>query len=91
MNIQQTLAELTALPVDDRLRLVQLLWDSIPSDAAMTVSRDQQTELDRRVAAHETDPGSAISREELRAVSRIERNARHSVSPRGGRRFAGRC
>ena len=65
MNIQQTLADLTELPVEDRLRLVYLLWDSIPSDAVVTVSRDQQIELDRRVAAHETDPGSAISREEL--------------------------
>ena len=62
MDIQQTLADLTALPVGDRLRLVQLLWDSIPAETEVTVSRDQQTELDRRTAAH---PGSAISREEL--------------------------
>lgn len=65
MNIQQTLADLTALPVDDRLWLVQLLWDSIPTGTAVTVSRDQQIELDRRLAAYETDPSSAITREEL--------------------------
>ena len=65
MDIQQTLADLKALPIDDRLRLVQLLWDSIPADTKVTVPRDQQIELDRRVAAHEADPDSAISREEL--------------------------
>ena len=65
MDIQQTLADLAALPVDDRLRIVQLLWDSIPSDTDVTESRDQQIELERRIAAHEMDPGSAIRREEL--------------------------
>jgi len=65
MDIQQTLADLSALPIDDRLRLVQLLWDSIPADAEMTVSDNQQIELNRRIAAHDADPDSAISREDL--------------------------
>jgi len=65
MDLQQTLADLTTLPVDDRLRIVQLLWDSIPSDTDVTLSRHQQIELERRVAAHEMDPDSAISRAEL--------------------------
>ena len=51
--------------VDDRLRLVQLLWDSIPAETEVTVSDDQQIELNRRIAAHDADPDSAISREEL--------------------------
>lgn len=65
MDIQQTLADLSALPIDDRLRLVQLLWDSIPAEAEMTVSDNQQIELNRRIAAHDADPDSAISREDL--------------------------
>ena len=65
MDIQQTLTDLAALPVNDRLRLVQLLWDSIPAETEVVVSHDQQIELDRRVAAHDVDPSSAISREEL--------------------------
>ena len=65
MDIQQTLSDLAALPVNDRLRLVQLLWDSIPAETEVVVSPDQQIELDRRVAAHDADPSSAISREEL--------------------------
>ena len=65
MDIQQTLADLAALPIDDRLQLVQLLWDSIPAEAEVTVSDDQQIELNRRIAAHDADPESAISREDL--------------------------
>jgi putative addiction module component (TIGR02574 family) len=65
MDIQQTFADLAALPIDDRLRLVQLLWDSIPTETEVTVSHDQRIELDRRVTAHDADPSSAISREEL--------------------------
>ncbi len=65
MDIQQTLTDLAALPVNDRLRLVQLLWDSIPAETEVVVSHDQQIELDRRVAAHDADPSSAIGREEL--------------------------
>ncbi len=56
MDIQQTLADLSALPIDDRLRLVQLLWDSIPAEAEVRVSDDQQIELNRRIEAHDADP-----------------------------------
>lgn len=65
MDIQQTLSDLTSLPINDRLRIVQLLWDSIPPEAEVTVSPDQKRELDRRIAAHDADPSSAISRQEL--------------------------
>ena len=65
MNIEQTVASLSALPVDERLRIVQRLWDSIPPETEVSVSPEQQDELDRRVAAHESDPESAISRDEL--------------------------
>ncbi len=65
MDIQQTLADLSTLPIDDRLRLVQLLWDSIPAEAEVTVSDEQRIELNRRIAAHDADPDSAMNREDL--------------------------
>ena len=65
MNIDQTISDLSALSVDERLRIVQKLWDSIPPETEVTVSPDQRTELDRRIAAHEADPESAISPDEL--------------------------
>ena len=65
MDIQETVADLASLPVDDRLRIVQLLWDSIPPETAVMVSPAQQRELDRRLAAHDADPSSALDREAL--------------------------
>jgi putative addiction module component (TIGR02574 family) len=65
MNIDQTISDLSTLSVDERLRIVQRLWDSIPPETDVTVSPDQRAELERRVAAHEADPESAISRDEL--------------------------
>ncbi len=65
MDIQQTLADLSTLTVDDRLRIVKSLWDSIPPDTEITVSPEQQRELERRIAAHDAEPNSTISRGEL--------------------------
>ena len=65
MDIQQTIADLAALPVDDRLRIVQLLWDTIPPEADVILSSDQRRELERRIKAHDADPSSAIGRQEL--------------------------
>jgi putative addiction module component (TIGR02574 family) len=65
MDIQPTVADLASLPVDDRLRIVQALWDSIPPETEVMVSPDQQRELTRRLAAHEADPSSALDREAL--------------------------
>ena len=65
MNIQQTISDLSALSVDERLHIVQELWNSIPAEAELAVTPDQRKELERRVAAHDADPGSAITRDEL--------------------------
>lgn len=70
MNIEQTISDLSRLSVEDRLRIVQELWDSISSDSEVTVSSDQQAELKRRIAAHHANPDSAISKEELEQLLR---------------------
>lgn len=70
MNIEQTIADLSSLSVEDRLRIVQELWDSISSESEVTVSSDQQAELKRRIAAHHANPDSAISQEELEQLLR---------------------
>ncbi|TAL90703.1 MAG: addiction module protein [Rhodanobacter sp.] len=44
------------LPVEQRLHLVEELWDSIASDQqALPLTDDQRTELDRRLDAYELD------------------------------------
>ncbi|MEO8496888.1 MAG: addiction module protein [Planctomycetota bacterium] len=65
MNLDQTLSELTSLPVADRLRVVESLWDSINAEAPISISPDQRAELDRRVKAHEKNPDELITWNEV--------------------------
>ncbi len=52
MNI----ATLRDLPIEQRLHLVEDLWDSIASDqGALPLTDDQRQELDRRLDAYELD------------------------------------
>jgi len=48
--------KLSNLPVDERIKLVEELWDSIASDQkALPLTNEQKTELDRRLDAYELD------------------------------------
>jgi len=56
--------KLTDLPIDERIRLVEDLWDSIASDqSALPVTPEQKVELDRRLDAYAIDknPGRLAS------------------------------
>jgi putative addiction module component (TIGR02574 family) len=49
------------LPVEERLSLVEDIWDSIAADsAALPLTDAQRVELDRRLAEHEADPGDVV-------------------------------
>lgn len=49
-------AKLRELPVEERIKLVEDLWDSIAADRkALPVTPEQRAELDRRLAAYEID------------------------------------
>ena len=61
IDIAQTLTELTALPIQDRLRVVESLLDSIPADTAVEVSPEQRAELQRRIAAHVRSPEQLLT------------------------------
>lgn len=44
------------LPIDQRLRVVEDLWDSIAADSnALPLTEAQRAELDRRLDAYEAD------------------------------------
>ena len=64
VDIQQTMSELTALPVSDRLRIVESLWNSIESEP-VAVSPEQLEEIRRRVEAHERDPSVVLTWEQV--------------------------
>ena len=49
-------ANLRKLPLDERIRLVEDLWDSIAADQKLLpLTPEQRAELDRRLDAYESD------------------------------------
>lgn len=65
IDINQALIELTALPIHDRLRVVESLWESIPAASPMEMSLEQQAELQRRILAHERSPEKLLTWDEV--------------------------
>jgi putative addiction module component (TIGR02574 family) len=60
-------AELRALPVADRLKLIEDLWDSIETDAeALPLPDWHRAEIDRRLDALETDASVGAPWEKVR-------------------------
>jgi len=57
-------ADLRKLPVNERIRLVEDLWDSIAADQrALPLTEDQRVELDHRLDTYEADgnPGRSAA------------------------------
>jgi putative addiction module component (TIGR02574 family) len=69
---QELVAEILALPVEDRVRLVEAIWDSISAvPEALPLTEWQKEELDRRLAELEADPDAGSTLEEV--FARIRR------------------
>ena len=50
------------LGIEERLTLVEEIWDSIASDSnSVPLTDAQRSELDRRIADHEKDPNDVIA------------------------------
>ncbi|RLA06265.1 MAG: addiction module protein [Gammaproteobacteria bacterium] len=48
--------KLSELPIDERIKLVEELWDSIATDQkALPLTVEQKAELDNRLDAYEAD------------------------------------
>ena len=64
---QLPFAEILELPVEDRIRLVELIWDTIAAvPEAIPVSDELKAELNRRLAEFEADPQAGSPWEEVR-------------------------
>ena len=64
---QISVAEILELPVGERIRLVELIWDSIAAvPEAVPVSEELKVELDRRLAEFEANPEGGSPWEEVR-------------------------
>ena len=56
------------LSVNDRIALVQLIWDSIADDVGkIPLTLAQQQELERRADDDDANPGDRVSWEDVRA------------------------
>ncbi len=71
MDISAALIEIKTLSIDERIRLVQAIWDSISAELEqLELTPSQRIELARRFAEHTANPGAVISWEEVKAQAR---------------------
>ena len=68
MDLSTTLAEITSLSVDERIQLIEAIWDSIAAEPGEpAVTEPQREELERRMAAHAASPETAVPWEQVKA------------------------
>lgn len=60
--------EFKRLPISERIQLVEDLWDSIAEETsdALSLSPEDQAELQRRRQAHLSDPSTAVAWDNVR-------------------------
>jgi len=63
---EDLVAEILELPVEERVRLVEAIWDSISAaPEAIPLTEWQREELDRRLSSYEANPKSGKTMEEV--------------------------
>lgn len=71
MDISATLESLIALSVEERLRIVQALLESITVEQDYPeLTLELQQELDRRASAYDANPDEVMTREDVRTSIR---------------------
>lgn len=74
MTIEQAISEISSLPLDDQLKIVQTLWNQMPADAGTLLTKAQKSELDRRMEVFHKNRDSALTEEQLRQQIRDARS-----------------
>ena len=65
------IAEILQLPVEERLRLVQLIWESVAVDpSAVPLGDAHRKVIDERLAEHQRNPDDVITRDDVLAEAR---------------------
>lgn len=73
-----SVAEILELPIEERIRLVEIIWDSIAAvPEAVALPDEWKAELERRLAEFEADPESGSPWDEVR--SRIIKRSAESA------------
>jgi putative addiction module component (TIGR02574 family) len=74
MDMATALHEIAVWPIDDRLQLVQEVWDHIADSGWQpTLSQSQKDEFDRRLAALESRPEEVVTWDEIESHGRRKR------------------
>jgi putative addiction module component (TIGR02574 family) len=61
------LAEILKLDVEERLRIIEVIWDSIAAaPATLPLTAADRAELDRRIAEDDADPEDVMSWQQAR-------------------------
>ncbi|MEQ8971443.1 MAG: addiction module protein [Coleofasciculus sp. C1-SOL-03] len=67
MNITAALNEIVSLSIEERIRLVQAIWDSIAAEQAYPdLTERQKQELDHRIDDYEINPDNVMTWEEIK-------------------------
>jgi putative addiction module component (TIGR02574 family) len=68
MDLSTTLAQVKTLSIDDRIRLVEAIWDSICAELnQFELTEAQQLELSRRLQDHQANPQAVVSWSSIKA------------------------
>ncbi|WP_373539615.1 addiction module protein [Chamaesiphon sp.] len=72
MDITTTLNQIIALDIQDRIRLVQGILDSIAAEQVdLDLTESQKQELDRRIEDYEANPDEVMTWAEVKASIKI--------------------
>lgn len=64
-------AELLKLPIEERLRLVGLIWESLAANpSAVPLSDAHRAAIDEALAEHVRNPGDVLTRDQVFARTR---------------------
>lgn len=68
MDYSQVLSAAKSLSIDERMRLVEAIWEGVEGERPMSeLTKAQKQELDRRLAEHEANPDDVIPWEQVKA------------------------
>ncbi len=74
MDLKTVLTEVQSWPAEDRLRLIEEVWDGLSGEGDETeLTEDLKDLLDRRLAALDSDPGNVVTWEEIKEYVRRPR------------------
>lgn len=66
MTIEQTISQISKLPVEEQLQIIHTIWDRMGDNAVPELTDSQRKELDERMKRFRENPESAMTESELR-------------------------